>query len=156
MPSRRKIIRMTSTEIRAYLGEHSRIILVSNGFGGMPHPVPMTYGLDDNGCILITSFRKSQKVKNLERDPRSTLLVESGDTYEELKGVMVYANTEIIYEPGAVAAQMKLMRVEGELIDGVDDAMSERVRASIAKRVILRFAPLRYVSWDHAKLTGFY
>jgi nitroimidazol reductase NimA-like FMN-containing flavoprotein (pyridoxamine 5'-phosphate oxidase superfamily) len=85
MPSRRDNIRMSDEEIRAYLKDHSRIILVTNGPDGLPHPVPMNYGLDDQDRILITSFRKSQKVRNLERDPRASLLVESGETYADLK-----------------------------------------------------------------------
>ena len=156
MPSRRETIAMTSDEIRAYLGEQTRIIVVSNGPGGLPHPVPMNYGVDGEGRIVISSFRKSQKVKNLERDPRAALLVESGDTYNDLKSVIAYADAEIIGDPEGIAANMRLIRADQQLSGSLSETMSEQVRASMAKRVIVRFTPFRYVSWDHGKLGAFY
>lgn len=156
MPSRRELIHMTPEEVRAYLGEQSRIVVVTNGPGGMPHPVPMNYGLDEAGRIIVTSFRKSQKLRNLERDPRASLLVESGATYPELKSVILYADAEIFDEPEEVATQMRLIRAEAVLAGSLSAEMSEQVRASLAKRVIVRFTPFRTVSWDHAKLDWFY
>lgn len=156
MPSRRDQIRMTPEEVRAYLLSQRRIILVTNGSDGMPHPVPMNYGLDDDGRILITSFSKAQKVRNLERDPRATLLVESGETYAELKSVIAYADAEILTDPEEIAAGMARINADTKLSGSISGGMSEQVRASIAKRVLLRFTPFRTVSWDHAKLGAFY
>ena len=156
MPSRRDAIRMTPAEIRAYLGEAIRIILVTIGADGMPHPVPMNYGLDEDGRILITSFARSQKVRNLERDPRASLLVESGDSYDSLKAVIAFADAEIVRDADAVRAGMNRIRAPGVMAQSLSDAMSEQVRASIAKRVLLRFTPFRHVSWDHGKIAGLY
>ena len=156
MPSRRELIRMTPDEERSYLETQRRIILVTVGPGGMPHPVPMNYGLDAEGRIVITSFRKSQKVRNLERDPRATLLVESGETYAELRSVIAYCQAEILTEPEAVAAGMSLVQAAQQVAGSIGESMEEQVRASLAKRVILRFTPFRTVSWDHAKLAGYY
>jgi len=156
MPSRRDLIRMTPEEVRAYLAGQRRIILITNGPGGMPHPVPMNYGLDEAGRILITSFRKAQKVRNLERDPRAALLVESGDTYADLKAVIVHADAEIIVEAEAIAAGMARINADARLAGSISAEMGEQVRASVAKRVLLRFTPFRTVSWDHGKLDKFY
>lgn len=156
MPSRRDLIRMTPEEVRAYLSSQRRIILVTNGPDGMPHPVPMNYGVDDEGRILITSFAKAQKVRNLERDPRATLLVESGETYAQLQSVIAYADAEIVTDPDAIAAGMARINAAAQLSGSISGAMSEQVRASIAKRVLLRFTAFRTVSWDHAKLGAFY
>ena len=99
MPSRRDVIAMDADQIRAFLDAGRRIILVTNGPDGLPHPVPMNYGLDRDGRILITSFARSQKVRNLERDPRAALLVESGTTYEQLKAVIAWCHVEILRAP---------------------------------------------------------
>jgi nitroimidazol reductase NimA-like FMN-containing flavoprotein (pyridoxamine 5'-phosphate oxidase superfamily) len=147
---------MGPDEVQDYLLGHSRIILVTNGSDGLPHPVPMNYGLDEEGRILISSFRKSQKVRNLERDPRAALLVESGETYAHLKSVITYADAEIVGDPKVVASLMRNIQAEGALAGSMTAGMSEQVRASIAKRVVLRFTPFRYVSWDHTKLSGYY
>ena len=156
MPSRRELIRMTEAEIADYLAEQGRIIVVTNGPGGMPHPVPMNYGLDDEGRVLITSFAKAQKVRNLERDPRATLLVESGERYQDLKSVIAYSDAEIIREPDQIASLMGRISADNDLAGSLTGEMSEQVRASIAKRVLIRFTPYRYVSWDQTKLGKYY
>jgi len=152
MPSRREQISMTAGEVRTFLEAQRRIIVVTNGANGLPHAVPMNYGLDDQGRILITTFRKSQKVRNLERDPRATLLVESGTDYRKLKSVIAYTNAEIIDHPALVPDLMRLVRAEDTMVAGLGKAMGEQMRASIRKRVVVRFSPFRIVSWDHAKL----
>lgn len=156
MPSRRQLIRMTPEEVRSYLSGQRRIVLVTTGPDGMPHPLPMNYGLDDEGRVLITSFRKSQKVKNLERDPRATLLVESGEAYADLKAVVLYCEVELITDPDAIAASMRQVRADTAMADSLSADMSEQVHASLSKRVVLRCTPFRTVSWDHGKLDGFY
>jgi nitroimidazol reductase NimA-like FMN-containing flavoprotein (pyridoxamine 5'-phosphate oxidase superfamily) len=156
MPSRREQIRMTPAEMRAYLEEQRRIIVVSNGANGLPHAVPMNYGLDDLGRILITTFRKSQKVRNLERDPRATLLVESGTAYRELKSVIAYCKAEIIDEPALIPELMRLIRAEETMAAGLTQPVAQQVRSSIPKRVVVKFSPFHMVSWDHAKLGSLY
>ena len=156
MPSRREAIRMTPEEVARYLGEQRRIILVTIGEDGMPHPVPMNYGIDGDGRIVIATFRKSQKVRNLERDPRAALLVESGEGYADLKSVVLHATAEILGDPDEVAANMALVRADAQMTGSLSPAMDEQVRAAMTKRVVLRLTPLRTMSWDHAKLAGFY
>jgi nitroimidazol reductase NimA-like FMN-containing flavoprotein (pyridoxamine 5'-phosphate oxidase superfamily) len=152
MPSRRDAIRMSDAEVSAYLAGQRRIILVTNGADGMPLPLPMNYGMDADGRFLITSFRKTQKVKNLERDPRATLLVESGEQYQELKSVVAWCNAEIIGDPAEVRALMAVMRAGHPLGAIMGAEAAAQVEASIPKRVVLRFTPYRLISWDHAKL----
>ena len=156
MPSRRETIAMTAPELSAYLAQQRRIILITNGAGGLPHPMPMNYGVDAEGRVVIATFRKSQKVKNLERDPRATLLVESGDAYAELKSAVLYCDVEIIGDAAGIAENMALIRADSAMADSMSAAMSEQVRAALAKRVVLRFTPFRVVSWDHGKLGGVY
>jgi PPOX class probable F420-dependent enzyme len=152
MPSRRDLIRMTDDEVRTYLAGQRRIILVTNGADGMPHPLPMNFGMDGEGRFLISSFRKTQKVRNLERDPRATLLVESGEKYQELKSVVAWCDVEIVDDPAEVRALMGVMRDGEPLTATMSEQAAAQVEASIAKRVILRFTPYRLISWDHAKL----
>ena len=156
MPSRRDLIRMTPDELAAYLAEQRRMIVVTIGPGGMPHPMPMNYGLDAAGRVVIITFAKSQKVRNLERDPRATLLVESGREYRELKSAILYCDAELVTEPEAIAATMALVRASDAMAGSLSAGMSEQVRASLAKRVAVRFTPFREVSWDHGKLGGVY
>ena len=65
------------------------IILVSIGGDGYPHAVPMWFIVDDDGCVSMTTYGRSQKAVNLRRNPQVALLVESGVRYDELKGVLI-------------------------------------------------------------------
>ena len=156
MPSRREAIEMTPEEVGAYLAQQRRIVLVTNGPDGMPHPVPMNFGVDEAGRVVMTSFRKAQKVKNLERDPRATLLIESGEGYDDLKSVLLYTDVEILDGAEEVANVMGLIRSGGGMNNSFTEDMHDQVRQSYAKRVALRFTPFRTISWDHTKLRGFY
>jgi nitroimidazol reductase NimA-like FMN-containing flavoprotein (pyridoxamine 5'-phosphate oxidase superfamily) len=157
MPSRRDQIRMSPAEIRAYLLSQPRMIVVTNGLDGLPHPVPMNFALDDADRILITTFRKSQKVRNLERDPRAALLVESGHAYADIKSVIAYADAEIIDDPVRIRETVRGLRwTVGTSPITPGSEMEGQIDESFAKRVIVRFTPFRYVSWDHAKLGGHY
>lgn len=156
MPSRRDAMRMSDAEARAWLGAQPRIVLVTNGPHGLPHPVPMNFGMDEAGRLILTAFARSQKVRNLERDSRAALMAESGETYAELRGVIAYADAEILREPDDMARLMPMVRAAVDLAASISAPMNEQVRASLAKRVILRFTPFRFVSWDHSRLGGAY
>ena len=157
MPSRRTVIEMTDEEIRNYLATEKTLIIVSNGRNGYPHPMPMWFNRDQDGALYCTTFGKSQKVLNWRRDPKATLLVESGEEYAELKGVMITATCEIIDDHDEVIDTLVAINAAGRELDA---AAREELRGSVmrsaAKRVLLKFIPERYVSWDHAKLGGRY
>ena len=157
MPSRRSLIELTPEEIDDYLDEQKTLIIVGNGRNGYPHPMPMWFNRDQKGCLYCTTFGKSQKVLNWRRDPKATLLVESGEEYAELKGVMIYAKCEIIDDHDQVIDTLVEINAAGrELDDGQRTELRASTMRSAAKRVLLKFVPERYVSWDHAKLGGRY
>lgn len=158
MPSRRSEIEMSMDEIRNYLRQQERLILVSNGVNGFPHPMPMNFLFDDQDRYVVTTFRKSQKVRNIERDPRCALLVESGLDYSELKSVLAYAEAEIVDDPASTAEVMGALAEKEARRGGMQLSAEARVQAqaSAPKRVIIRYKPDSYISWDHTKLGGRY
>nr|MBA2546105.1 pyridoxamine 5'-phosphate oxidase family protein [Solirubrobacterales bacterium] len=95
MASRRDQITLSDSELAELLDEERVVIISSFGPRGWPHSMPMWFTVRD-GEIWVWTYAKSQKVKNLERDPRATLLVETGEEYLELRGVMIEAEAEII------------------------------------------------------------
>jgi len=156
--SRRDQIRMDEAEMQAFIAAHKTIILVSNGHDGFPHPMPMWFFLDAECRFWCTTFRKSQKVLNLRRDPTATLLLEDGVRYRELKGIVVYAETRIIEDAEQVAEIMVRVGRHGAEAPTPQEMPSLRTRMldMAAKRVALCFTPRRWISWDHAKLEGRY
>lgn len=155
--SRRDQIRLSEGEIRAFLESSKTIILVSNGPGGSPHPMPMWFVLEPDGTIRMTTYGKSQKVQNLRRDPRVAVLVESGLEYQELKGVVFYGNAELIDDTEQVIDTLMGANPARQAADPEQHgAIREGMRRNASKRVLIRVKPERIVSWDHAKLGGVY
>jgi PPOX class probable F420-dependent enzyme len=152
MPSRRDQIRMTDDELRAFLDEQRIVQVATVGPSGRPHLVPLWY-FRDGRDLRGWTYAKSQKAKNLERDPRATISIDDGVGYEELRGVMMECDVELEREPGRVAEYgMALF----ERYVASAEHVREMVLAQAGKRVALRFVPTRTVSWDHRKLGGNY
>lgn len=157
MPSRRELIELSDDEIREFLNSAKTLIIVSNGRNGYPHPMPMWFYADDAGNVYCTTFRKSQKVLNFQRDPKASLLVESGEEYAELKSVLAYATCEVIDDFDTVCDTLVKINTKGRQ---VDEAQVEQLLSAVSKtaekRVVLKFTPSEIISWDHAKLGGKY
>lgn len=152
--SRRDQIAMTPSEIAAFLDQERVVTCATQGPRGWPHLMPLWY-LVREGDLWAWSYARSQKVRNLERDPRATLQVEAGDEYTQLRGVMMEADTVIHRDPDQVvefALGLFGRYAEGGPAEGVE----EMVRAQAPKRVLLQFIVRRTASWDHRKLGGVY
>jgi PPOX class probable F420-dependent enzyme len=152
--NRRKQIELDPQERSAYLREQLTMILVSNGRDGYPHAIAMWFVLDDDGCIYMTTFGKSQKAVNLRRDPRVTLLVESGVEYHLLKGVMIRGTAEVIDDPER--AVKVLAKIHAKHFGTLTPEVEQVLRGQAAKRAVLKITPERVASWDHQKLGGLY
>jgi PPOX class probable F420-dependent enzyme len=152
--SRRTQITMSDEEVASLLEEQRVVICATNGPHGWPHLMPLWYVVRD-GDLWAWTYAKSQKVRNLERDSKATLQVETGDEYQQLRGVMIEADAtvhrdaELIVEFGA-----ELMQRYGAGATG--PAFMDAVRAQAAKRVALQFNARRVATWDHRKLAGVY
>ena len=155
--SRRDKIRMSDEEISDFLKSSRTMILVSNGRNGYPHPMPMWFAVDDDNSVLMTTFRKSQKVRNLKKDPRVSLLVEAGEKYQELKSLLIYTEVEIIDEiEVTIDVMFKMSLQRGDVSADQEEAVKKNLRKTAEKRVVMRFNAGKIVSWDHSKLGGVY
>jgi general stress protein 26 len=152
--SRRDQIQMTDEEVRAFLDEQRTVICATNGSRGWPHLMPLWYVVRD-AEVWAWTYAKSQKVRNLERDSRATLQIETGDSYDQLRGVMFEVTAHVHRDTGEVAAlgaEILARYGGGSVSGGVTDAILAQAR----KRVGLQFVVQRSASWDHRKLGGTY
>tara|TARA_Y100001970_G_C14163805_1_gene820097 strand:+ start:264 stop:734 length:471 start_codon:yes stop_codon:yes gene_type:complete len=155
--SRREQIRMSPHDISNYLKESRTMILVSNGNDGYPHPMPMWYAVEDDNTVLMTTFRKSQKVENLKKNPKVSLLVESGDSYEQLRSVLIYTHANLIDDVEKTRdILMKISIQRGDLPSDADGSIREGMLKTASKRIGMTFSPEKIISWDHSKLKGVY
>ena len=154
MPSRRSSISMTDPELHRFLQEERVVTVATIGPNGRPHLMPLWY-IAEGAVISAWTFAKSQKVKNLERDPRATLQVEAGDEYQALRGAMLECDVEIVRDTPSVEkiGAVVMRRYAGLPANG---DIPDSVRQQAPKRVGLIFRPTRVASWDHRKLGGGY
>jgi PPOX class probable F420-dependent enzyme len=153
VPSRRSQIEMSDEEVRDFLAEKMVMQCATNGPRGLPHMVALWF-VADGDRLRSWTYAKSQKARNLERDPRATLGLEEGVQYHELRGVMFECDVELERDPA------KVERFGLELFERYAGELTDDIRAMVAKqaqkRVGLIFVPTRVVSWDHRKLHGTY
>jgi PPOX class probable F420-dependent enzyme len=154
MPSRRDQIRMSDDELLAFLAEERTVTCATLGANGRPHLMPLWY-LPDGRELRAWTYAKSQKVRNLERDPHATLQIEAGEEYGELRGAMLECDVELERDTERVA-KLGLELMRRYAAEAREDDLEAGVRAQAPKRIGMRFVPTRVVSWDHRKLGGSY
>ncbi len=154
MPSRRASIALTPEEREQFLADSWTLQVASIGPKGFPHLVAMWYVVMD-GHIVFTTFRKSQKVLNLKRNAKLSVMLESGKGYSELKGLVIEGEAEIVDDPAYTA---KVMAHVGRKYNGIPipTETAESALAVASKRVVVRVKGVDEYSWDHAKLGGRY
>lgn len=148
--NRRDAIRMSDAEVVAFLGAQKSLQVGTIERDGSIHLSTLWFALVD-GSIVFETYTKSQKIRNLERDPRITVLAEDGDVYEKLRGVMIKGTARLVSEPAEVhpLALAVLTRNQPELPREVLEQAAEHMAT---KRTAVVVEPVKTVSWDHTKL----
>lgn len=152
--SRRNAIALTPAEGQMFLEQARTITLASVDRHGYPHLVAMWFVADPDGSILMTTYAKSQKALNVARDARCTLMVESGLSYDQLRGLMIRGRATLDHDEERTLDVLTRIHAKhgGEQPPGLRDVL----RAQARKRVVIRITPERVSSWDHTKLGGVY
>lgn len=163
MTYQRPRIELDTAEAIEFLQASRTLICATHGPRGWPHASPLWFVVDEaigGSAIEVWSwtYRESQKVRNLERDPRSTLLVEDGEGYSDLRGLMIEADVELVDDARKLDVARQLVakytpRVGSSQMQSTDtDHLPQSVARQVRKRLALRFVERRRVSWDHRKL----
>jgi nitroimidazol reductase NimA-like FMN-containing flavoprotein (pyridoxamine 5'-phosphate oxidase superfamily) len=155
VPSRRDQITLTPEEVASFLAGERVVNVASNGPDGWPHVTALWYVMRGTDPWIWT-YRKSQKVRNLERDERATTLVESGNEYAELRGVMLRTRAHIEHDTERILDFAEELFAKYQGTNPGTEGMRDALRAQASKRVAIRFEVLETVSWAHSKLGGVY
>ena len=157
MANRRTQIQMTPEELDAFLAGQVKVQVATVGKDGAPHLSTLFYAVH-GGAVAFWTYATSQKVVNLRRDPRMTLLVEDGQAYDQLRGATLYGTARIIDDldevlrvGGKVAARMA-GRPEAEFDPDADPQVRAGLEKAGRKRVAVLMDVTRSVTWDHGKL----
>ena len=152
--SSRDVVKMSEQEVSDFLDAATKLQVATVNPDGAPHLTTLFYVVRD-GKIAFWTYGRSQKIRNLERDPRISILVEDGDDYFELRGVSIRGKAEIIRDYGelhaigtAVAMRMVGASDESEL----GDIGRAEVQRQAQKRVAVVVTPDQVATWDHRKM----
>jgi hypothetical protein len=166
--SRRDQIEMGQEELAEFLAGERTVTCATAGPRGWPHLMPLWYVLrpapagETGPRLWAWTYAVSQKVRNMERDPRATLQVEAGEEYQELRGVMLECDVRIHREQELVSALgheifARYASPRGEPpATELPPEVGAMVDKQAEKRVALEFVELRRATWDHRKLAGVY
>lgn len=156
----RKDISMTDEELDDFLRGGHTLQVASIDADGYPHLAPMWYVVRD-GKVVFRSFTKSQKIVNLRRNPKLSVLLESGETYDELRGVMIRGEARLVDDRdhvleiyGALAAKYEM--IGGQRVELERDALEAAFGSYADKNTAVVVEPVKVASWDHRKLDGAY
>lgn len=153
MTNQRSSIELDEDEQRELLATARVLQVASLNPTGWPHLVPMWFAVDDDGLISFTTYGTSQKVRNLERDPRITVLVETGEAYNELRGISIDGEAEIVRDPAVTFHTRALISAKHEGAPRPDaPAPGTDFPSWASKRVTIRVRPVRTRTWDHRKV----
>jgi nitroimidazol reductase NimA-like FMN-containing flavoprotein (pyridoxamine 5'-phosphate oxidase superfamily) len=155
---RRAQIQMSDDEVLSFLEEERTVICATNGPRGLPHLMPLWYVVrptGDGGApqLWAWTFSKSQKAVNIGRDPRATLQVEAGESYDQLRGLMFECDVVVhddVEDVRALGLELYARYAT------VDDDVRAMVDAQAPKRIAMQFVERRRATWDHRKLGGVY
>jgi PPOX class probable F420-dependent enzyme len=147
---RRRQIRMTEAELAAFLDAQRTVTCATIGPQGRPHLVALWY-VPMGAQLYCWTYAASQKARNLARDPRATLLTEAGTTYQELRGVSLECDAELVRDPAQVLDIGVALAIRYSGASPTPD-LRAALTPQAAKRVGVRFHPTRVSSWDHRKL----
>jgi PPOX class probable F420-dependent enzyme len=156
----RKDITMSPEELGVFLEEGRTLQVASLHRDGRPHLVPMWYVVED-GKVVFRSFTRSQKIVNLRRDPRLSVLVERGEAYAELRGVMIEGRARLVDDPAYVLVLYGKMAAKYAMVGPEPTVLSpEELEAAFGRHATKNTAvvvePVRVTSWNHANLGGAY
>ena len=152
--SARERVRMGEDEVAAFLADHLKVQVASIGRDGAPHLTTLFSVLLD-GRIAFWTYATSQKVRNLERDPRISALVEDGTAYDELRGVSITGRAELVRDPGRIreiGSAVAVRMLGATSMDDLGDLGRDVVESQVPKRVAVVVHPEHVASWDHAKM----
>jgi nitroimidazol reductase NimA-like FMN-containing flavoprotein (pyridoxamine 5'-phosphate oxidase superfamily) len=136
---------LTDAEIEEYLDSRPGwIMLTTIGRDGYPHTVPIGYfRLGDD--IYMGCRHPTQKTLNVERNPKVSLLIESGGSMQDIKGLMIQGDADIVTDPDEA---LTLMRASAKHRGKPDGELPTEPRPGIA---YIRITPKKYISWDYAR-----
>jgi PPOX class probable F420-dependent enzyme len=137
--------KLTKEEAHAYIDSRPGwIILTTIGRDGRPHSVPIGYfRVGDE--VYIGCRAGTQKLKNIERNPNVTVLLQSGDSMQNIKGLMIQGTATVLTAPDDL---LRLGREAAKWRGVPEEQWPKEARPGAA---YIRVTPAKMISWDYSR-----
>jgi nitroimidazol reductase NimA-like FMN-containing flavoprotein (pyridoxamine 5'-phosphate oxidase superfamily) len=135
---------LSQEELDAFLGDQRTVRLGSTGGDGRPQVVPLWYVWLD-GAMFLNSTLGNLSLRNLESNPQAAAVVDDGDSYEQLRGVILRGRVERADRDPHIPEVRALW---SRKYMGGDLVPYDRWK----NRVWLRLRPDEVTSWDFRKI----
>ena len=137
--------KMSKEEVDDFLdSKPGWMMLTSQGRDGYPHTVPIGY-FRDGDRIFMGCRDNTQKVKNIERNPKVSLVIEDGKTMSDLRGILFRGDASVVRED---EERLKISRLAAKLRGAPED---EWPTTASAGAVFIKVDSPRVTSWDYSK-----
>lgn len=136
---------MTLAEVHAFLdAKPGWITLTTMSANGYPHSIPIGYfRLGDD--VYLGCRAGTQKLKNIERNPKVSLSLEAGRSMGDIKGVLIQGDAEVYTDPDNL---LRLAREAARLRGVADSELPTEARPGAA---YIRVTPRKVISWDYSR-----
>ena len=137
--------KMSKEEVDAFLdSKPGWMMLTSQGRDGYPHTVPIGY-FRDGDRIFMGCRDNTQKVKNIERNPKVSLVIEDGKTMSDLRGILFRGDASVVRED---EERLKISRLAAKKRGAPED---EWPTTASAGALFIKVDSPKVTSWDYSK-----
>jgi nitroimidazol reductase NimA-like FMN-containing flavoprotein (pyridoxamine 5'-phosphate oxidase superfamily) len=145
---------MSGEEIAGLIADHGTAVLTTLRADGRPVPLPLpVWYVAFDGALYFQTPLRSRKVGNIERDPRVAVLLDDGERWEHLRGVLIQGTAERVTDE---ALRMSVLAAFAELFADLTlpaGSLPATTSARYAQTAVFRVAvPERPASWDNRKI----
>ena len=143
---------MTPSEAWLFVKEHYKMVLCTLDPYGFPHAAPVWYVVIGEK-IYFRAQPYKKKIKNILNKPQAAGVIEDGDRYTELRGVMIQGITRIVDSDKVIRNEVFTLLAEKYKKLRDTDVFPEKWQEKYGRehRVVVEFSPTHFVSWDNRK-----
>ncbi len=152
MANQRKTIALNDDEVWAFVAQQRDMHVATINKDGTPHMTTNWFALPQERQIAFNSYEGSQKVVNLRRDPRVTLLFADGETYDELRGASIKGRVRFTDDSAENLEVLQAIYERNKAFTAPRITGDATPRGRSVKRTCMIVEVDRVISWDHRKL----
>lgn len=154
MANQRKSITLSEDEVWAFIAQQRDMHVATINRDGTPHLTTNWFALPRERQIAFNSYEGSQKVVNLRRDPRITLLFADGEAYGELRGVSIKGRVRFTDDSVENLQVLQAIYERNKAFTEPRITGDATPQNKSVKRTCMLVEVNRVISWDHRKLAG--